>query len=157
MDAFRGRVSTARGGRVTLTYGGVTERSFEHPRFVIARQDTKGADVLVLRLPEGRTALPVFGLEEEAGIFVWLETVGEGWRVAEASEADLAALLRGSCAGVRRIAHPFAEEGVGKGPETVRSREEFLGALWGERGRRGKEAGHEFAPQICAGKVRDFW
>jgi hypothetical protein len=112
---------------VTLTYGGVTERSFEHPRFVIARQDTKGADVLVLRLPEGRTALPVFGLEEEAGIFVWLETGGEGWRVAEASEAVLAALLRGSCAGVRRIAHPFAEEGVGKGPETVRSREEFLG------------------------------
>jgi hypothetical protein len=33
---------------------------------LIARRDAKGADVLVLRLPNGQTALPVFGREEEA-------------------------------------------------------------------------------------------
>jgi hypothetical protein len=79
--------------------------------------------------------------------------VGEGWRVAELSEADLGALLRGSCA---RVVHPFAEEGVGKGPATV-SREEFLGALSGEQGRRAKEPAHGFAPRNPAGKEGDFW
>jgi hypothetical protein len=53
--------------------------------------------------------LPVFGLEEEAGMFLGLETVGEGWCVAETSEADFAALLRDSCASVRGVVHPFAE------------------------------------------------
>ena len=48
---------------MTLTYDGVTERSFEHSRFLIARRDAKDADVLVLRLSDGQTALPVFGRE----------------------------------------------------------------------------------------------
>jgi hypothetical protein len=120
---------------------------------LIIKRDAAGASVLVLGFPDGRTALPVFGLEEEAGMFHWLETVGEGWRVAELSEADLGALLRGSCA---RVVHPFAEEGVGKGPATV-SREEFLGALSGEQGRRAKELAHGFAPRNPAGKEADFW
>jgi len=54
--------------------------------------------LLVLALPDGQATLPVFGLEEEAGMFLWLETAGEGWRVAQISEADLAALLRDACA-----------------------------------------------------------
>ena len=33
---------------------------------MIARRGAKDADVLVLRLPNGQTALPVFGREEEA-------------------------------------------------------------------------------------------
>jgi hypothetical protein len=33
---------------------------------LIARRDAKDADVLVLRLSNGQTALPVFGREEEA-------------------------------------------------------------------------------------------
>jgi hypothetical protein len=128
----------------------------EPPRFLIVKRDAAGAKVLVLRFPDGRTALPIFGLEEEAGMFLWLETMGEGWRVAELSEADLGALLRGSCARVRSVVHPFAEEGVGKGPATV-SREEFLGALSGEWGRRAREPAREFAPRISAGKEGDFW
>jgi len=123
---------------------------------LIVKRDAEGANVLVLKFPDGRTALPVFGLEEEAGMFLWLETLGEGWRVAEISEADLSALLRGSCARVRSVVHPFAEEGVGKGPATV-SREDFLGALSGERCRRAKEPAREFAPRNYAGKEGDFW
>ena len=84
--------------------------SLRHPRFLIVKRDAEGANVLVLRFPDGRAALPVFGLEEEAGMFLWLETLGEGWRGAEISEADLGALLRGSCARVRSVVHPFAEE-----------------------------------------------
>jgi hypothetical protein len=123
---------------------------------LIVKRDAVGANVLVLGFPDGRTALPVFGLEEEAGMFLWLETAGDGWRVAEISEADLAALLRGSCARVRSVVHPFAEEGIGRGPATV-SREDFLGALSGERGRRVREPAHGFEPRNPAGKEGDFW
>jgi hypothetical protein len=146
----------ATGGRAQLTHEGVTERSRESSRFLIVRQGAKDADALVLRLPEGQSALPVFRLEEEAGMFLWLEGSGEGWRVAEISEADLAALLRDSCARVQGVVHLFAEEGVGKGPATV-NREEFLGALSRESSRRARETADVFAPRISAGKEGDFW
>ena len=126
------------------------------PRFLIVKRDAEGANMLVLRFPDGQTALPVFGLEEEAKMFLWLETVAEGWRVAEISEADLAALLRDSCARAQGVVHPFAARGVGKGPATV-NREEFLGALSGELSRQAREPAHEFAPRISAGKEGDFW
>ena len=127
----------------------------EHPRFLIAKRDAEGANLLVLRFPDGQTALLVFGLEEEAGMFLGLETVAEGWRVAEISEADLAALLRDSCARAQGVVHPFAARGVGKGPATV-NREEFLVALSGELSRQAREPAHEFAPRISAGKEGDF-
>jgi hypothetical protein len=135
MDVVRRRALMERGGKVQLTPEGVTENSSEHSRFLIVRQGAKDMDVLVLRLPAGQTALPVFGLEEEAGMFLWLEMVEEGWRVAEISEADLGTLLRDSCASVRRIVHPFAANGMRKGPATV-DREDFLRTLPGERSRR---------------------
>lgn len=142
---------------MTLPYDGVAERSFEHSHFLIARRDAKHADVLVLRFPDGQTALPVFGREEEAGMFLWLEAAGEGWRVVEISEGGLVTLLRGSCAGVGRIVHPFAAKGVGKGPATV-DRGDFLrAALWSERSRRYEEEGHEYPTHASARKREDFW
>ncbi len=111
-----------------MAYDGVAEGPREHSRFLIVRRHAEDADVLVLRFPDGQTALPVFGLEEEAGMFLWLETAGDGWRVAEISEADVAVLLCDSCAGVWWIVHPFAAKGVGKGPMTV-NREDFLRKL----------------------------
>jgi hypothetical protein len=127
-----------------------------HPRFLIVKRDAEGASVLVLRFPDGQMALPVFALEEEAGMFLWLETVAEGWRVAEISEAGIAALLRDSCARVQGVVNPYAASGVGRGPATV-NREEFLGALSGELSRRAREPAHVFAPRISAGKEGDFW
>jgi hypothetical protein len=135
---------------VTLTYDGVTERSFEHSRFLIARRDAKDADVLVLRLSDGQTALPVFGREEEAVMFLWLETAGEGWGVVEISEGGLVTLLCGSCAGVGRIGHPFVAKGVGKRLATV-NREDFLRVLCGERSRRGAGAGPAWAAAMTSG------
>jgi hypothetical protein len=160
MDAVLGGVLTV-GGRAELAFGGVAEGPREPPRcghfrFLVVKRDAEGANVLVLRFLDGQTALPVFGLEEEARMFLWLETVAEGWRVAEISEADLAALLRDSCARVQGVVHLFAEEGVGKGPATV-NREEFLGALSGESSRRARETADVFAPRISAGKEGDFW
>ena len=130
------------------------ERSSERVHFLVARRVAEGAEVLVLRLPDGRTVLPVFGLGEEAGMFLWLEAAGEGWRVAEISERGLAALLRGSCAGVRWILRPFATDGVGRGGPEIVGREDFLGAPSGERRTRGEGAGHEPSPRPPAGGRR---
>ena len=145
----------ATGGRAQLTHDGVAERSRERSRFLIVRQGAKDADALVLRLPEGQSALPVFRLEEEAGMFLWLEGSGEGWRVAEISEADLGTLLRNSCAGMRRIVHPFAAKGMGKGLATV-DREDFPRTLSGDRSRQGKETRSKVPSRISAGKEGDF-
>jgi hypothetical protein len=149
MEVVRSRVSTARGDRVKSTYDRLTERSFERSRYLIARRDAKDADVLVLKLPDGQTALPVFGCEEEAGMFMWLETTGEGWRVAKISDGGLGTLLRDSCADVGRIVHPFAANSVGPGPATMH-REDFLRTLSAERSRRGEGAGHELLAVISA-------
>ena len=77
------------GGGVQVTRDIVTERLRELSRFLITRRGAKDADVLVLRLPDGQTALLIFGLEEEAGMFLWLETTGEGWHVALVFGANL--------------------------------------------------------------------
>lgn len=61
-----------------LACEGAAEGPRELSRFLIARREAEDAAVLVLGLPDGRTALPVFDLEEEAGMFLWLETAGEG-------------------------------------------------------------------------------
>lgn len=142
-----------------LTYDGLAERSNEHSRYLIARRDATDADdadVLVLRLPDGQTALPVFGREEEAGMFVWLETTGEGWRVADLSDGGLGTLLRGSCAGVGQIVRPFAANSVGHGPATV-DREDFLRTLSAELSSRGKGAGQELPAVFPARAGEDFW
>ena len=161
MGAAWGRTLTAGGGGAQVTRDGVVEGvaeecSRERSRFLIAREGAKDADVLVLRLPGGQTALPVFGLEEEAGMFLWLETAGEGWHVAEISEADLAALLRESCASVRWIVRPFASGDGEKGPATV-DREYFLRKMVGERSRRAEWAGHKVSPRISVRGRDDFW
>lgn len=139
-----------------LTYDRLDERPKERSRYLIAQQDTRGADVLVVRLPDGQTALPVFCCEEEAGMFVWLETVGEGWRVAEISDEGLGTLLRGSCAGVGRIFRPFAADGVGNGPATV-DREDFLRTLSGGRNCRDEGSGRALPPVVPARGKQGFW
>jgi hypothetical protein len=139
-----------------LTCDRLAERSNEHCRYLIARRDAKDADVLVLKLPDGQTALPVFGCEEEAGMFMWLETIGEGWRVAEFSDRCLAALLRGSCANVQCVVRPFAADGVGNGPATM-NREDFLRTLSAERSRRGEGAGHELLAVISLREEKYLW
>lgn len=142
-----------------LTYDGLAERPNGRSRYLIARRNARDADVLLLGLPDGQTALPVFGREEEAGMFVWLETTGVGWRVAEISDGGLDNLLRGSCAGVGRIVRPFAASSFGHGPVTV-DREDFLRTLSAEPGGRGagaERAGLGSPPVIPARGGEDFW
>jgi hypothetical protein len=56
----------------------VRRRSLDEPSyFLIARRHAADTGVLVLKLPDGETVLPVFSFREEAGIFPWREAEGE--------------------------------------------------------------------------------
>ncbi|MDN5696398.1 MAG: hypothetical protein L0G70_00300 [Rubrobacter sp.] len=88
-------------------------------------------DVLNLRLSGTETVLPVFDLEDRAGMSLWLEALDEGWQVQEFSVAELASVLCGPCASVERVLlNPFS---AGTAERAGVSREDFLRVLAGER------------------------
>ena len=106
-----------------LTHDGVAERSRERSRFLIVRQGTKDADALVLRLPEGQSALPAFGLEEEAGMFLWLEgpeKVGASRRSRKQTSAPCCATPARVCGG-SSIPSPLRAWGRGWRPLIART------------------------------------
>jgi hypothetical protein len=55
------------------------------PYWLVKRRDATDVDVLTLKLPGGEMVLPVFSLEEEAGMFLCLAVLEEGWQVEEFS------------------------------------------------------------------------
>jgi hypothetical protein len=106
---------------------GVSERQNGSSSWVVTRRDAADADVLTLKLSGGETVLPVFSLEEEAGMFLWLEVLDEGWQVEEFSVTELVALLCGPCASVERVApNPFAATDPAGGLLATVDREDFL-------------------------------
>ncbi len=48
--------------------------------------------------------LPVFGFEEEAEMFLWLNTPGSGWKSRPTSCGELLSMLYGPCRRVDRVA-----------------------------------------------------
>ncbi len=74
------------------------------PLWVIARQDNGRMDVLTISHDENGEALPVFSFEEEAEMFLQLETPGTCWRASETTPDELVSLLCGPCAGVKSVA-----------------------------------------------------
>ena len=100
-------------------------------------------DVLIAHLASGPTALPVFGFEEEAGLFLLLAAVGRGWRVWEAEAQTLDSMLRGPLRGVERVALDPLPKRIGVGPPdqlASMERERFLGILSGEGAPGGRPA-----------------
>jgi len=59
--------------------------------------------VSTIRLPGGEEALVVFGYEEEAELFLWLEVANQGWRTRESSAGELISVLYGLCNGVEKV------------------------------------------------------
>ena len=51
----------------------------------------------------GEELLPVFGHEEEAGLFLWLGAPGDSWRARESGAGELVSMLYGPYAGVERV------------------------------------------------------
>ena len=111
--------------------------------WLVARVRGGRTDVLVAHLTSGLTALPVFGFEEEAELFLQLGAVGRGWRVWEAEAGTLVSMLRGPLKEVERVALDPLPGGIGTGPlDRLASleRERFLGFLSGEGARVGRPA-----------------
>jgi hypothetical protein len=76
-----------------------------HPRrfWLIARHRTGGLEVLRITLASGEEALPVFGFEEGAGMFLAVVAPSQDWRARVTTAGELVSVLFGPCAGVGRV------------------------------------------------------
>src|SRR5215210_7278799 len=105
MSAARvnGASSTREG---TETARGVPRRARTQRFWVIAKdaKDEFGRpDLLTVDLDGTGQALPVFSFEEEAEMFLWLQTTEDGREVREATPEQLVSILYGPCADVGRV------------------------------------------------------
>jgi hypothetical protein len=88
------------------TAGGVSRRTGTQRYWIIAK-DTKDGfgqlELLTVGLDGTGEALPIFSFEEEAEMFLWLQTTEEGWEVRETTPGQLVSILYGPCADVGRV------------------------------------------------------
>ena len=98
--------------------------------WVLARDGD--VDLMTLSDGSGGEALPVFGFEQEAKLYLRLLGREGEWGLQETTVGKLAPLLRGPLSGVGMVALDPVPEGVNSsGPLDVAwpSREDFLGAF----------------------------
>lgn len=147
-DSERGvaeRLITTHGRDENMSNSGAAEAPDEPSYCLITRRDATGADVLSLKYPGGETVLPVFSRGAEAGMFLWLEALGEGWRVEKFSREEFVSLLHDLRTNVERVVQdPFSAKGSEGGLATV-DREDFLRTLAGAQVS-GREAAHTPEP-----------
>jgi hypothetical protein len=101
------------------TAGGVLRQAGTQRYWVIAK-DAKDAkdgfgqpDLLTVDLDGAGEALPIFSFEEEAEMFLWLQTTEDGQEVRETTPGQLVSILYGPCADVRRVMlDPLPEIGI---------------------------------------------
>jgi hypothetical protein len=103
------RVNGASTRKGTETAGGVPRRAGTRRYWVIAK-DAKDAkdgfgqpDLLTVDLDGAGQALPIFSFEEEAEMFLWLQTTEDGREVRETTPGQLVSILYGPCADVGRV------------------------------------------------------
>ena len=104
MSAARVNRASARVG--TETARGVPRRARTHRYWVIAKDAKDGfgrPDLLTVHLDGTGQALPVFSFEEEAEMFLWLQTTEDGREVRETTPEQLVSILYGPCADVGRV------------------------------------------------------
>ena len=104
------RGSTRKG---TETAGGVPRRAGTQRYWVIAKDGFGKPDLLTVDLDDAGEALPIFSFEEEAEMFLWLQTTEDGREVRETTPGQLVSILYGPCADVGRVMlDPLPEIGV---------------------------------------------
>lgn len=106
--------------------------------WLIARDEDRRTETLILDFGVDSEALPVFGHEEEAEMFLLLGRLGEGWYVTGVDCPDLASVLLGLGASVKKVAlDPLPPGIVGEGFTDLVSmdRREFVRLLVGGRKR----------------------
>jgi hypothetical protein len=107
MSAARVDGAASREGAETV--GGVPRRPGSQRYWVIAKdtKDTKDGfgqpDLLTVDLDGAGEALPVFSFEEEAEMFLLLQTTEEVREVRETTPGQLVSILYGPCADVGRV------------------------------------------------------
>jgi hypothetical protein len=110
------RVDGASTRKGAETAGRVPQRAGTQRYWVIAKDSKDGfsqLEVLTVDLDGTGEALPVFSFEEEAEMFLWLQTTEEGREVRETTPGQLVSILYGPCANVGRVMlDPLPEIGV---------------------------------------------
>ena len=104
MSAARVDGASTREGAQTA--GGVPRRAGTQRYWVIAKDAKDGfdrPDLLTVDLDGTGQALPLFSFEEEAEMFLWLQTTEEGWEVRQITPGQLVSILYGPCADVGRV------------------------------------------------------
>src|SRR5215203_5375310 len=104
MSAERVDGASTREGAETV--GGGSQRAGTQSYWVIARDAKDGfgqPDLLTVDLDGTGEALPVFSFEEEAEMFLWLQTTEDGREVRETTPGQLVSILYGPCADVGRV------------------------------------------------------
>jgi hypothetical protein len=104
MSAARVDGASTREGAETAD--GVPRRAGTQRYWVIAKDANDGfgqLDLLTVDLDGTEEALPVFSCEEEAQMFLWLQTSEDGWEVRETTPGQLVSILYGPCADVGRL------------------------------------------------------
>ncbi len=87
----------------TETAGGVPRRAGTQRYWVIAKDGFGQPDLLTVDLDGAGEALPIFSFEEEAEMFLWLQTTEDGREVRETTPGQLVSILYGPCAHVGRV------------------------------------------------------
>ncbi len=105
MSAARVDGASTRKGTETSARG-VPRRAGTQRYWVIAKDAKDGfgqPDLLTVDLDGRGEALPVFSFEEEAEMFLWLQTTEDGQKVREITPGQLVSILYGPCADVGRV------------------------------------------------------
>ena len=85
------------------TADGVPRQTVTQRYWVIAKDGFGQLEVLTVDLDGAGEALPVFSFEEEAEMFLWLQTTDDGHEVRETTPGQLVSILYGPCAHVGRV------------------------------------------------------
>ncbi len=72
--------------------------------WLITRYEGHRMGVFTVDLDGAGEALPVFGFEHEAAMFLRLGTLETGWRARETSAGELLSFLYGPCGDIERVA-----------------------------------------------------
>jgi hypothetical protein len=85
---------------------------------------------------DGGEALPIFGYEEEAEMFLHLSGYADGWNVRESSTGEIVSVLSGPCSGAESVALDPPPEMVADGTLSLVSlkRKHFLEWVLGDAG-----------------------
>jgi len=75
-------------------------RPTPRPFWLVSRSDAGWWGALTAELAGGEKALPVFSFEDEAGMFLGLGALRDGWRVRETTAGELVSILLGPRADV---------------------------------------------------------